>query len=290
MRIRIFGLVFLLIIVCLTITGCQKPIDPNLTEKSIPQHDQTAASDIGKPAGVQEVGLPLDIKTIENHFAGEEGTMVIKAANSNQSIVFHEQLAHTAFSPCSTFKIPNALIGLEQGVVTDSNTLLKWDGTVYRVKDWNQDHTLESAIKYSAVWYFRELAKAVGMETMQQYVAAFDYGNADTSGGIEYFWLDSTLKITAYEQVEFMEKFYQGDLPVRQENINLVKKMLVLDSFGSGKLSGKTGTGSMGGWFVGYYETPQDVYLFAAFMKEKQGSEVKQIVIEILSQGEFTPD
>ena len=281
-------IILLMILVCLTVTGCQKTADLNPMEKSIPQHE-TAASDMGKSATVQEVGLPLDIKTIESHFAGEEGIMVIKAAKSNQSIVVNEQLAHTAFAPCSTFKIPNALIGLEQGVVTDRNTLMKWDGTVYRIQDWNRDHTLESAIKYSAVWYFRELAKAVGMETMQQYVTAFDYGNADISGGIESFWLDSTLRITAYEQVEFLEKFYTGDLPVREENINLVKEMLVLDSIGSGKLSGKTGTGSTGGWFVGYYETPLDVYLFAAFMKEKQGSEVKQIVIDILSQGEFTP-
>lgn len=289
MRKIIVGLICLVIAACLTIPGCQDAADIHQTEKSIPQHYETAASYQDNYASGTEVELPLDMKTIEDHFTGEEGTFVIKTFNSNQIMVFNEKLAHTAFSPCSTFKIPNALIGLEQGVVTDRNTLMKWDGTVYRIKDWNRDHTLESAIKYSAVWYFRELAKAVGMEYMQKYVAAFGYGNEDISGGIENFWLDSTLKITAYEQVEFLEKFYMEDLPVRQENINLVKEMLLLDRFGSGKISGKTGTGSSGGWFVGYYETPREVYFFSAFVKDKQGSEVKQIVIDILSEGEFTP-
>jgi hypothetical protein len=37
------------------------------------------------------------------------------------------------------------------------------------------------------------------------------------------------------------------------------------------------------------YKTPRDVYLFSSFMKEKQEKEVKEIVIDILNVGVFTP-
>ncbi len=35
------------------------------------------------------------------------------------------------FSPCSTFKIPNSLIGLETGVLTDATTVIPWDRDRY---------------------------------------------------------------------------------------------------------------------------------------------------------------
>ena len=35
-------------------------------------------------------------------------------------------------SPCSTFKIPNALIGLQQGVVSGPDHAKAWDGTPHK--------------------------------------------------------------------------------------------------------------------------------------------------------------
>jgi beta-lactamase class D len=226
----------------------------------------------------------LDIEVIESHFQGQEGAFVWKAVNKDEYVIFNEKLAGAAFSPCSTFKIPNALIGLELGVVIGQDTLKVWDGTIHRIADWNRDHTLESAIKYSAVWYFKELARNIGAENMQRFLDEISYGNADISGGIDRFWLDSTLQISPFEQVEFLEKLYKGHLPFKEENIRMVKEMIVLDSLEGGILSGKTGTGNYGGWFVGYFEAPDDTYLFSAYMKNKQGREVKEIVIDILKE------
>lgn len=290
MSVRRLSIILLLLLVFTAMTACQNTtIDMKQTEKRETQRVKTASTDKDNPIAIEtEKVMPiLDIKIIENHFEGEEGVFVMKAMNDNQYIVFNEALAKTAFPPCSTFKIPNALIGLELGVVKDKNTMMKWDGTLYRIKDWNRDHTLESSIEYSAVWYFRRLARTVGMENMQKYVNEMDYGNTDISGGIEKFWLDSTLKITTYEQVEFLERFYKKELPFREENIKMVKEMIVLENLEGGTLSGKTGSGSDGGWFVGYYETPREVYLFSAYMKEKQGKEVKKIVIDILNEGQL---
>lgn len=295
------SIILLLILALMVVTACQNDAsdvtgdvasDVNQTEEPKTQHTNTESQDKEESVDTEpEEILPiLDIKIIESHFEGEEGAFVIKAMNDDKFIVFNEGLANTALPPCSTFKIPNALIGLELGVVKDKNTMMKWDGTEYWNKDWNRDHTLESAIEYSTVWYFKKLAKAVGMDNMQKYLNEMDYGNADISGGIDKFWLDSSLKITAFEQVEFLEKFYKKDLPFREENLNMVKEMIVLENLGCGTLSGKTGTGNDGGWFVGYCETPREVYLFSAYIKKKQGKDVKKIVIDILEDGKLGSD
>jgi beta-lactamase class D len=41
-------------------------------------------------------------------------------------------------------EIPNTLIALETGVLTDENSLIKWDSTHHGVETWNRDHTLQS--------------------------------------------------------------------------------------------------------------------------------------------------
>ena len=65
-------------------------------------------------------------------------------------------------SPASTFKIPHALIALENGIVADETTPLRWNGTQYPIADWNRDQTLASAIRGSVVWYFQRIADQLG--------------------------------------------------------------------------------------------------------------------------------
>ena len=48
---------------------------------------------------------------------------------------------------------------------------------------------------------------------MQQYIDAAGYGNQELSGKIDSFWLDGSLKISADEQVTFLKRLYQNDLP-----------------------------------------------------------------------------
>src|SRR5688500_12921007 len=68
----------------------------------------------------------------------------------------------TRFSPASTFKIPHALVALETGVVS-TDTQIRWDGTRYqRQLKWNQDHTIISALRPSALWVFQRIAPKIG--------------------------------------------------------------------------------------------------------------------------------
>ena len=102
---------------------------------------------------------------------------------------------------------------------------------------------------------------------MQHYVDLAHYGNQDISGQIDTFWLEGGLRISADEQVEFLKRLYQGDLPFSQRSMNIVKEILVLEKTESYQLSGKTGSVQrltpLAGWFVGYLETKGNVYFFA---------------------------
>lgn len=60
-------------------------------------------------------------------------------------------------SPDSTYKIYDALWGLEENIITPQNSLLIWDGKDYPFEAWNTDLTLDSAMAASANWYFQTI-------------------------------------------------------------------------------------------------------------------------------------
>ncbi len=58
------------------------------------------------------------------------------------------------FSPASTFKIVNSLIGLQTGRITDEKMIIKWDGVKRWNEEWNRDMDMAEAFKVSNVaWY-----------------------------------------------------------------------------------------------------------------------------------------
>jgi len=204
---------------------------------------------------------------LERYFQGFQGAFVLYDLNRTQYIRHNPKRCGERFLPASTFKIMNSLIGLETGVIPDEKYVIKWDGEQYNIPSWNQDHTLKTAMHYSVVWYYQELARRVGKEKMQHYMNAVCYGNQDISGQIDTFWLEGGLRISADEQVEFLKRLYQGDLPLSQRSMNIVKEILVLEKAESYQLTGKTGSVQRitphEGWFVGYLETKGNVYFFA---------------------------
>jgi bla regulator protein BlaR1 len=201
-------------------------------------------------------------------FEGYQGTMVIMELPGGDIERFKPANAAKRLSPCSTFKIVGALVGLETGVVSGPDHLLKWDGKPRQRPAWNQNQTLQTAIDHSAVWYFQEMAAAVGSERMGEYVKALGYGNQDISGGITSFWLGSSLKISADEQVDFLRKLYTDALPLTPRSQAQVREMLKLTKTSAYQLSGKTGSNvvegkAILGWFVGHLALADKAYVFA---------------------------
>lgn len=206
----------------------------------------------------------------EKYAPGFTGTFIMYDETQDQYIVFNEPQSTKRWSPCSTFKIYNSLIGLETGVLDteDVYTWFKWNGKPYPFPAWNHDQTLASATRDSVVWYFQELASRIGEKRMQEYLDKFDYGNRDISGGLTTFWLRSSLQISAREQVDLLHKLYAGQLPVSPENIEVVKRNITLTENNGVRFMGKTGSGFENGkwelgWFVGCVEKQGTRYFFA---------------------------
>lgn len=219
--------------------------------------------------------------------AQEEGAfLLLDLAEDKRVIEYHPQLCETRLSPCSTFKIPNALIGIDLGILQDETTLYKWDGSQQLFTIWERDHTLESAVHYSAVWYFQKLAEEIGANEYRDYLMKFHYGNRDISSGLTHFWLGKSLLISPVEQLNFLANLYRGNLPVTLKALETVKKILILERTPTWILSGKTGTNYEQhlGWFVGHIRVGEKEYVFVTCMRggNASGTRAKTVAQEIL--------
>jgi beta-lactamase class D len=208
-------------------------------------------------------------------FKGYEGAFVLLDLERKSYVRYRPEQCAERMPPMSTFKIPNSLISLELGVVPDARQITKWDGTDYGNPGWNRNHNLASAFASSAVWYYQGLAEKVGAERMREYVRKIHYGNQDISGGITKFWLNTSLKISADEQVEFLRRFVQGELPFSARTMKIVKEIMIVDKNGRSVLRGKTGSAGTNNrrllnWFVGYLEREGNHYIFATNIKSDE--------------------
>ncbi len=95
-------------------------------------------------------------------FRGFRSTLVVRDVAAGRTVRHDPARGAARTSPCSTFKIPNSLIGLETRVIPDASFVLPWDGVLPPEEEWNCDHDLRSAMKQSVVWYYQELARRVG--------------------------------------------------------------------------------------------------------------------------------
>jgi beta-lactamase class D len=124
---------------------------------------------------------------------------------------------------------------------------------------------------------------------MKELVDKLDYGNEDTSGGLTRFWLNSSLKISADEQVAFLRRLYLGELPVSKRSLAIVKEIMVHEETPAYRLSGKTGSGPLSegrylGWFVGYLEAGTDSHLFAIQLEGPTFASIRDERIRLTKQ------
>jgi len=102
-------------------------------------------------------------------------------------------------------------------------------------------------------------------------------GDQDISGEIDSFWLEGGLRISQEEQIQFLGRLYEGDLPFSDRAMDIVREIIVLEETEEYKLSGKMGWASRVepqiGWFVGYLEEDGNVYFFATNVEREEASE-----------------
>ncbi|PWU69438.1 class D beta-lactamase [Gracilibacillus dipsosauri] len=227
-----------------------------------------------------------ELHGVEKLLNGKDGTIILKNLKKDKTYVYNQERSKEKFTPESTFKVPNALIGLQTSTVRDEYEVKRWDGTIREFEDWNRDHTLASGMRHSVIWYYQHMARDIGKKQMQSYMNLLDYGNQDISGGIDTFWLDSSLKITAREQIDFIEKLVKEQLPFAEKHQKTVKRMMIEDEQDEYTLHGKTGTrlSDLGlGWYIGFIKTTKEKWVFATNI-DGTGSEAKNVILAVLKQ------
>ncbi|WP_257385695.1 class D beta-lactamase [Tahibacter caeni] len=213
------------------------------------------------------------------------GTMLVYDERASRYAVFDRRRAETAFAPASTFKLFNALVALETGVVEDEHETFRWDGVERAREEWNRDHDLASGMQHSVVWYYQELARRIGRERMQHWVDAAGYGNRDISGDIDRFWLgQGGLKISAVEQVAFLRRLAAGTLPFSARSQDIVRRITIVERTGDYVLHAKPGWASTGrktdlGWYVGWVERGGNRWFFALDIDVKDGDAPKRAAL-----------
>jgi beta-lactamase class D len=201
---------------------------------------------------------------------GVQGTFVLHKSISNEWSMYDSLRANTGYLPASTFKIFNSLVALQEKAVATVDDTLKWDGIPRWADSWNQDHSMRSAIKVSAVWYYQEMARRIGRERMEYWIDTVHYGNQQTGAVLDSFWLNGDIRITAMQQVDFLQQLQNETLGFSRDVQKQVKEIMILDSTANYVLMGKTGwalsTPVDYGWFVGILQRKEDTWIFALQM------------------------
>ena len=177
----------------------------------------------------------------------------------------------SAYVPASTFKIVNALIGIETGRIKDDSVEIKWDGIVRSNLEWNRDLIFRDAFRFSSVPVFQQLARRIGKDTMQRWLDTLGYGRRyqkpQIGDNLDTFWLDNSLKVTADEQLGLVKKLYFKQLPFQERSQRIVADMMLVESNSNYQLSYKSGwghseNGNSIGWLVGWIEENKHPYFF----------------------------
>ena len=219
---------------------------------------------------------------------------IVADAASNE-ILLENGDCKSRVTPASTFKVPLAVMGYDSGFLEDADEpvlpFLKdypdWGGDA-----WRQPTTPKRWMEYSVVWYSQRITEFLGYDQLRDYADAFGYGNADMAGdpgknnGLERAWIASSLKISPREQVEFLKRLVNHELPVAGEAMDSAMAILerrdIADGWG---VQGKTGMAyprkkggdfdyaRPWGWYVGWASRDERTVVFARLVQDKRRQE-----------------
>jgi beta-lactamase class D len=220
---------------------------------------------------------PVSTKTLEEkYFTAMNGCFILYNIKTSQfEEVVGEENCKERYPACSTFKVALAVMAFDAKVLKDENEILRWSGKKESREVLNQDHNAKSWMQDSVVWFSQRLTPKIGKKKLQKYLTDFKYGNENLGAGITKAWLkapdDTTgaLRVSGYEQAEFMKNLWTNSLPVSQRSMDLAKNITYLETSPNGyKMSGKTGSNFFLdnqkrrlGWFIAHIEKGEDEYI-----------------------------
>ncbi len=255
---------------------------------------------------------------ISQYFTDKNGCFILYDMNTHQTVVkYNAKRCAQRIPPDSTFKIALSLMAFDQKII-NNDTVFKWDGKSRWLKNWNQDQTPRSWMQYSVVWVSQLLTPQLGISTIKDYLQKFNYGNQDFSGdpgknnGLTNAWLNSSLTISADEQLLFLVNMFTYKLPVSHAAVTHTFNNMYIENnptidislYGTQfdvlknnwQLYGKTGssgaTSPRDGWFEGIVINGSQKYIFVTNFSDTKrvsdtisgGGTAKEITIKLLNQ------
>lgn len=125
---------------------------------------------------------------------------------------------------------------------------------------------------------FRSLLAGVGAEKYRSYLRKSVYGELREPFEETTFWLDGSLQISAIEQVSFLTKVYLRTLPFSSASYETLRQIMLVEQTPAFTMWAKTGWTArvkpQVGWYVGYVETPKDVWFFATNIEVRDEKEL----------------
>ncbi|RUV56030.1 class D beta-lactamase [Mesorhizobium sp. M5C.F.Ca.IN.020.29.1.1] len=217
-----------------------------------------------------------------------ECTLILDAASGET--LYRQGVCDQRFSPASTFKVPLSLIGYDAGILIDVHTPA-WDYKPEFNAVKRDQKTVDPTIweKDSVLWFSQEITRRLGSERFAGYVSKFDYGNTDVSGnagkndGLTRSWVNSSLRISPVEQVNFLRRLLARKLPVSDKAYAMTEAILPTFQAGGWTVQGKTGTTGLRddadkvnrslGWFVGWAQSDGRKIVFARLVVDTKRSD-----------------
>jgi beta-lactamase class D len=229
---------------------------------------------------------------LSSQFKGRYGGLEIYDAQSKLSFRVNTPRLSERLPPCATYLVPHMVIALGTGVLKENEAPLAFDAAKYAdapmwPSSWRREQTFDSALKDSVRWYAQELAQKMGSARITANLKRIKYGNADITGGLDKFWMSSSLLVTSFEQIDFMKALRDGKLGFNPRINKLVQDALVVEKTVDYTIFGKYGScpmpdGKYLGWLVGYIERAGKVWYYALNLDGKSVADFSGIRLDIV--------
>jgi beta-lactamase class D len=176
-------------------------------------------------------------------------------------------------------KLSSFIIALLTLLVLSCEPAASKTGIINDENDSSPTQVIEEAFAASCVPCYQEIARAVGPERMRSELERMGYsGMVFDSTTVDNFWLQGKSRISPQEQINFLRRIYQEELPIRPATQRAIRDIMAMEKTDDYTLSGKTGWSIDGehnnGWFVGFVERGGQVYYFATNLEPGPGFEM----------------
>lgn len=212
---------------------------------------------------------------------GVRGGYLLFDNSEKKYTIYSDAHCKKRIPPGETFEVPLTLMAIESGLIKDSNFVFKTDSIFKGLT--GSDSVLchpkiniSQALKFECNNCFKAIARTLGQERLYSWLHKFNYGSAVEDStvptSLDEFWSDGNLRVSMYDQIEFLRKMYFNSINAKKASCDLLKTMLLTEQHGFYQIYGKLGTVRTDKFYAtysGYIEKGKDVYFFALCFEKR---------------------